>query len=430
MYFFSRIASQAPEVLVTLLVFSLSSGVLGGVLFYLDSAGPDVMEEMSTETLIDMEVYFHPSFYNQTEFTISDILELVAAQESVETLEPISILQVYDADLPDANDRKTTVLGIATTFLDSYSDIVDVGFESLPLNESGCYVQRTAFLAEGMSIGENYTVSVPIQNGGTETRLNHTYKILGTFETGLTTNHGLYNQEAFSNLRLITTNESLWSQFGQLEHDGENSIHDRIWVEFDKALLVRGDPLTSVSGLKDIENRIEQRMLPHASVVKFELVNVMNEFSAWATSMKVIALAFTIPSLVMGIMLVQYNSNLLADQRRRNVGALKTRGSSGSQAFFWVLSMVVFAGVIGSIGAIFTGALLAFLSGSIRELMVFDLTQLSSYELILGLQSVAGLVLFAFGVGLAVGIPTAIRALLMTPAEAQSVIEREALSME
>ncbi|MFX1264863.1 MAG: hypothetical protein ACFFH0_05755, partial [Promethearchaeota archaeon] len=430
MYLFSRIASQAPEVLITLLVFSLSSGVLGGVLFYLDSAGPDVMDEMSAETLVDMEVYLHPSFYNQTEFTILDFMELMAEQESVGTLEHVSILQAYDANASVSDLRRTTALGIGSTFLETYSDLVDLGSDNLQLNESGCYVERTVFLEQGMQIGGNYTVSIPVENGGAQERLNHTFTILGTFETDLTSNHGLYNQQAFSNLLLMTSRESLWVNFSQLEHEGENSIHDRIWVGFDKNSLVSGDPTASVSALKAIENRVEQRMLPYASVVKFELVDVMNEYSAWIASMRVIALAFTIPSLVMGVMLVQYNSNLLSDERRRNVGALKTRGSSDSQAFFWVLGMVLFAGIVGSVGAILTGAFLALLSGSIRELMVFDLTQLGSYELVLGLQSIAGLVLFAFGVGVAVGVPTAVRALLMTPAEAHSVLEREALTQE
>ncbi|MHA1851291.1 MAG: hypothetical protein ACTSW8_08550, partial [Candidatus Thorarchaeota archaeon] len=63
MFLFSRLSSRAPEVLTTLLIFALSSGVLGGILFYMDSTGPDVLNDMTSEIPIDMEVTFTTSFY-------------------------------------------------------------------------------------------------------------------------------------------------------------------------------------------------------------------------------------------------------------------------------------------------------------------------------------------------------------------------------
>jgi len=442
MYLFSRIASQAPEVLVTLLIFSLSSGVLGGVMFYMDSVGPDVMDEMSEGILIDMEVYLHASFYDQNDTTLADFMDLIDDQQEVEAQEPVGLVQIYDSEEADRELQKSKCLGIENSFLENYPSLVRLGPGSLPLNDTSCYVLEERFLAEEMQIGDNYTVSVPITSGpDAGTRMNRTFTIVGTYNTDLLKTTVGYSvvgrwglmETAFKQVHtlfMVTTRDGLWNQFGELQHDGDNSIHDRIWVKFDTDALVRGDPLKSAAALKTVENRVEQRTLPLASIERFELIDVLYEYSTWATSMRVIALAFTIPSLVMGVMLVQYNSDLLADQRRRNVGAIKTRGASGTQAFSWILGIVLFTGVIGSIGAVIAGSLAALLSGTIRELMVFDLTQLSSFELILWPQSIAGLIIFSFALGFGVGIPIAVKALLMTPAEAHGVLEREALGKE
>ena len=47
MFLFARLSARAPEVLTTLLIFSLSSGVLGGILFYMDSTAPSVLNDMT-----------------------------------------------------------------------------------------------------------------------------------------------------------------------------------------------------------------------------------------------------------------------------------------------------------------------------------------------------------------------------------------------
>jgi hypothetical protein len=65
MFLFARLSARAPEVITTLLIFSLSSGVLGGILFYMDSTAPTVLKDMTSDVPIDMEVSFGPRFYTQ-----------------------------------------------------------------------------------------------------------------------------------------------------------------------------------------------------------------------------------------------------------------------------------------------------------------------------------------------------------------------------
>ena len=98
MFLTSRISSRAPELLVAFLVFSLSSGVVGGVLLYLGSAGPEVLTEMSDQVLIDMQVSFRQSFYNQNESTIESHKELVLDQDFVANAESVSYIEINDEE--------------------------------------------------------------------------------------------------------------------------------------------------------------------------------------------------------------------------------------------------------------------------------------------------------------------------------------------
>ncbi|MFX0055999.1 MAG: FtsX-like permease family protein [Promethearchaeota archaeon] len=428
MYLLSRLVSQAPEFLVTLLVFSLSTGVVGGIVFYLDSSGPDVISEMSEEIFVDMEIVCHSSFYLQSEATVEDFQNLAVGQEAVESASSLSVIRSYDQNISDPNYRQSVILGASIGFLSSFKDAIEIAGGHDTLNDSNCYISQRMFLEQGWEIGDNYTLSIPLYDDlGNLTRVEHSLIITGVFDSPLFQYRATPSARSYSILGVIATRDALWNAFSELPHEGLNSIQDRIWVRFDKTSLSRNDPKSLVSELSNIEKRIEQRILPIASVSSYAIIDVISEYSSWATSMRVIALSFAIPSVIMGLMLVYYNEQILADQRRKNVGTLKTRGASGRQAFSWVLSLILTTGIIGSVGALATGAVSALLSGSIREFMVFDISQLSSYQLAPLPISIISLFLYSFVVGLAVGVPSAIGALLMTPVEAHGQLDRNVL---
>jgi len=420
MFLLSRISSNAPELLVAFLVFSLSSGVIGGVLLYLDSAGPEVLEEMSDEIVIDMQVNFHESFYEQNLTSVESHRDLVLEQNYVSGAECVSIVNINDNEELIPEYKRSVILGIEDSFMDTFPKSVTMLDGNMPLNESNCYIQRNRLIDEELEIGNNFTISVPTDDG----RLNRSFIIAGIFQSNLYVRKLAYDTEPFSYFYVMTSRNALKTQFSGLEITGDNSIIDRIWVSFDMRELVLGEPSSIVSSLRNIEKQLEQRILPDASVVDFKLISVFYEYSTWATGMRIIALAFSIPSIIMGVMLIYYNSNLEADQQRRNVGTLKTRGANGPQATRWILSMSILTGVIGSIGAILTGILSAYLAGGVQELMAFNLTQMSNFSIMLLPSSIIFIFLFSFLAGLFVSIPSALRAFLMSPADAHSVIER------
>ncbi|NHJ15311.1 MAG: hypothetical protein EAX95_16640, partial [Candidatus Thorarchaeota archaeon] len=330
MFLRSRAKSQAAELVLTLLVFSLASGVLGGVLFYIDSAGPDVLDQMRSNIDVDMEVFFHPEFYAQDDTTLEEVGSIVGDQESVSDVQALTVIDIYDRSESDRNFRRRAIVGVNSGFIDSYSHKITL-FPGGPLNDTSCYVLQNYLDANGLEIGDNYTAVVPVYEGSTlMDRIEHDFIIAGSFDTDLFMHRLTLNADLTSYLYMITTREGLWNNFYNASPGEYNGIQDRMWVSFQTSQLSFGDPSQGAIQLRSVEKRIEQRTLPFASVERFELVSIMYEFSAWATSMRVIAIAFSIPSVIMGVLLVQYNSDLLADQRRKDIGILRTRGASGS----------------------------------------------------------------------------------------------------
>jgi len=431
LFLFSRLSSSAPEVAITLIIFSLSSGVLGGVLFYMDSAAPNVLSDMTANVPIDMQVTFTSPFYAQNNLTINDVVENVAHQEYVTATQHVTFADVHMFDEITSTYSRMGFLGINETAFQSFSNAIDVDSSSLVYDNSSCLLEEQYLLNQGLKIGDNYTLNVQVYNStGYPVTISRSFSIVGTFVPHIYMYQPRWGQPEVSYLKFISTPDAIRSTFSALGYESYYGMQDRIWVKFDHSIITQEDASTVVDSLQNVKRRIEQDNLPYALVESnnFKLIDAVNEFSSWSVSMRAIALAFSIPSIIMGAMLIQYNARLLADTQRRDVGTLKTRGASGVQAASWVLSNALATGIIGSIGAVFTGIMAALLSGTVRELMVFNLQAISGFTILLQPIAVFAVFMFSFSVGIIVALPSAVRALLMTASEAHSTIQREILT--
>ncbi|TFH11336.1 MAG: ABC transporter permease [Candidatus Thorarchaeota archaeon] len=428
MFLFARLSSQAPVVLTTLIIFALSSGVLGGILFYMDSTAPDVLDDMTANVPIDMEIAFTTPFYSQNNITINDIEESVAQQDYVIATEQVKFAQVHDYSGGGVQDTRKGFLGINITSFDSFPDAIDIEIFNQDYDDNSCMLENSLFLREGYRIGDNYTIDLLVYNSTwDEVEIHKTFTIVGTFSSNIYMYTPVWGQPEVTYLNLITTPDAISATFDVLGYDSYYGLQEKIWVQFDHTLIVQSDSSSVVYALSNIERRIEQDNLPYALVDDFQLIGAVYEFSSWSISMRAIALSFSIPSVIMGAMLIQYNARLLSDAQRKDVGTLKTRGASGWQAFNWVLSNALATGFIGSLGAIATGIASALLSGTVRELLVFDPQRLAGFEILLQPYAVTIVFLFSFLVGLIVALPSAVKALLMTPTEAHSNLQSDIL---
>ncbi len=432
MFLISRLMSRAPQVLATFVIFSLSAGVLGGLVFYVDNAAPDVLGNFTEDTPFDMQVSITSSFYGQNTTSLYDIRSSMTSEAVVEDLEKVNFIETYyeEEDHMDWRYEHRVYLGIARSFFDEFPNAIQTNADTSLLTDQTCLIERHTMDRLELQIGDDYTAYVTYyspESGRVE--YSKTYQIVGVFDSNIFMDeYWRYSgEELISRLHMITTNEGLSSRFAELPYGEYSGIREAYWLTLDKEWMLDQDPAFLIEELDNLRKRIEQAALPYAFVSEYEVLEAVRDYVAWATAMRSIAISFSIPSIVMGVMLVYYTSNLLADERRKDVGTLKTRGGSGWQAFRWIISSSLLTAIIGSIGAIGTGALAAYLSSAVKLFFIFDFSQLAGLDFLLYPESVAIVFGFAFAVGIVVSLPVAIKSFLMTSTEAHSTIERDIL---
>ncbi|MFW9953058.1 MAG: FtsX-like permease family protein, partial [Candidatus Thorarchaeota archaeon] len=433
MYLAGRLLSEAPQVLTTLLVFSLASGVLGGIFVYMDSAGPFVLAEMTDGMPLHMDVHCTDLYYQQSDITIEDIQNIITDQEGVASAEHIAVIDGEYKHVWRTYLNRFVYLGVSETFFETFSDAFEFSSLSQPLQVNGCYLEQTYFEAAGINIGDQYSITVISRVGDWFSDVEYVsipFTVLGVFTSrGLWGNYG-EGEEAVPILRAITMREDLKEKFGFLGNDTTNGVHDRIWCKFESTALGQTTPSEAVNSLLNIRRRIEQRTFPLAIVGQFPLTSIITEYATWNTNMISLALAFSIPSIVMGVVLVYYTSKLSSDKRRQDIGTLRVRGASTKQAFEWILSISLTTGILGGAGAILTGIMAAFLSGSSKGLFNFDFSQASEFSIFLQMPTLIFVFLFSFVLGIIVSIPSAVKNILMPASDAHKEIERDSDTQE
>lgn len=425
MFLLARLASRRNQLVASLVIFSLSSGVLGGILFYFDGVGPEVLDEMTQEVPVDMYMSFTDSFYYQNETTVEDIVNIVAEEEYVETIEPVILLEVDNWYIvADWSRAWGYYLGVGPSFFYSLPNAIEVLQDNVVLDDNSCLIQNRILIEDGLKIGDNYTATTTNFYDGEYVTKNATYQIVGSFETEIHSIQYYPGEESVSNLFMITTKEGLEAAFSSTAPEEYGTPRDELWVQVDHSIVYIEDPVTLLGNMED---RIEQKTLPYSRVDSFSLVAAVFEYTSWSASMRAITLAFSVPSILMGIMTAVNMSKLLADERRKDVGTLKTRGSSGLQAFWWILSSSAIVAILGGIGAIITGVVAAIASGAATKLLIFSSEFFSSFSVLLSQEAITAVFLFSFAVGIGVSLPSAVNAFLISPTEAHQFVEGRVL---
>ncbi|MHA1492938.1 MAG: FtsX-like permease family protein [Candidatus Thorarchaeota archaeon] len=421
MYLRSRLSSQSTHVLVAFITFSLASGVLGGVIFYIDSVGPEIVLDFTEDVVIDMEVHVLSAIHDQENITLQDIENTITEQRGVLAAEPIIKLRVNDF----SNEKFVDViLGVDESLYEMFPNAIKTNASQYPVDNHTCLVQSQRMIELGLEVGDNYTIEVPTNYGS----INQSLVIIGTFRSNLFVETGSVGRSSYSSLRVMMSREGILDAFLPLGYGRWGQLENHFWVDIDENYFIQGDLSQVDYNLNQVRKQIEQVSLPYAWVGNdFQILENIMLYSNWAFSMRIIALSFSIPSMVMGIMLVQYDSKLLEEEKRRDIGTLKIRGASGSQALKWVLSSASLTAGIGSLGALAFGTLAGVLSGSVRTFLEFSTTALAEFTLVISLDAILLVFLYSFSLGILVALPPAIKALIMTASEAHSKIDSESL---
>ncbi len=425
MFLTSRVAARWGQALVTVVVFSLASGVVGGLLFYMGSSSYDVISTLAAESPVDMDITFSSTFYRQENITVQDVRDTVLSMDGVVAADVLTAVESTELDA-------FITLGLNATVLETFPDALDIPPGTPFPNESTCLLESDYFCNMGYEIGDNFTLTVMHwQPGVGIITVRRNYTVVGVFDSHIYNPQEEERQYTYLPvLRVVTSQAGLDSLASEVGHDRYEAPFHKIWVKFDRASVFHNSPAELAQSLQESARRVEQEFLPHVVVERFALLEAVMAYSSWSMSMTVIMATFSVPTVIMGLMLVKYDSTLVAEDERRDVGTVKTRGASRLQAFSWVLGDAVLVGFLGSLGAVMLGATAAWLAGGVRGLLNIDPSLLLGFRVLVSPMATVAVFVYSFAVGLVVALPRAVRAYLMSPAEAHSVIERESLLQE
>ncbi len=429
MFLFTRLAAERRTVLVTLLVFSLSSGVVGGALFYIDSVGPSVFYDMTHDVGVDMIVDVQSSFYRQNTITLAEVRATIEQQSEVLHSEVVQIMEGHSEDFL----WMPIVLGVNESLFSSFPEAIRLT-DSWPIpKDNECYVNHNYMVAKGLDVGDTLNVTFLVYDYHDDLYYDQEVSldllIVGSFDSDLYTGVSFTDDSLQSQLFAVFSTQTFTKIMIEHALDYSFSLRHGIWLRFDHSRILSMDPVESITRLDNFQQRIEQLLLPYVAVFynSYPLRDAMMEYVSWSVGVRLVAIGFSTPAIIMSILIVYYYSTLRADQQRRDTGTIKTRGASGRQAMFWILADGVLTAIIGGIAGLGVGIASAVLALDVKTFMEFDLSRLG--QLSLSIQTVSVVIVLGFSliVGVIVILPRAVQALTITEAAAHSQLRQEVL---
>ncbi|MCF2137978.1 MAG: hypothetical protein K9W43_12160 [Candidatus Thorarchaeota archaeon] len=430
MFLSTRLRAGAPQIVLTLVVFAMASGILGGLIFYVDNTTPQVYEEVTSDVSIDLMVDASYSLQNSN-MSIYDIQKIVQQEDLVSSTAVVYYRQEWRWSQEHPVDTVISYLGIDTNFFKAFPGALDLPPDNGPLIANTCWVSSSELSYNSLNIGDNYTIEY--ETWGINGHEIHTYvlKIVGTFTSTLFKERIQWDEPAVSTLGVITDNVTIHKIWSEVPEYGsyQYRITTSVWARLDKTSLLASDPAKVDETLSSLEVRIEQAVLPYASVdwSGFPLRTALQGYIAWAVAMRFVSIAFSIPTIMMGVLLVYYDSTLGSDEIHRDSSTLKTRGASGKQVFLWIMTRSSVVAILGGFGALLTGVLASFFAGTVRTFLEFDLSRLATLTFFVEPTTVVIAFLFSFMLGLFASVPIAYHSLTQSIAEAHQIINRRVL---
>ncbi|TFF91490.1 hypothetical protein EU546_08545, partial [Candidatus Thorarchaeota archaeon] len=254
------------------------------------------------------------AFYNQNSNTIGDITSSVSQRSYVENAQDVVVANIHDFAEPDWRNERKAFLGADEDSLSIFSDALSLVDGSFSWDDNSCLVEESVYTRMNLQIGSTYDLHLQfVDSNWDEVFVNLSFTVAGVFESSVYIQQTYYSGTESTYLHLITTKQAVRSAFAILGPDHYNGIYDKIWVEFDRNEIAGANAVTIAEELRDLKSEIEQTHLPlvHVSLSDFGLLQAVYQYSSWFNSIQSITLSFSVPAIIMGVMLVRYNGRLV-----------------------------------------------------------------------------------------------------------------------
>jgi ABC-type antimicrobial peptide transport system permease subunit len=169
-----------------------------------------------------------------------------------------------------------------------------------------------------------------------------------------------------------------------------------IWMDRDE-IIDYGNLQKTESNIKNLETELDFNIGYGVKLSSGQILDILEEQEEWLFSSMVTFLAFSLPVMALGIYLGAVSIDLGLEERKREIGLLKSRGASNSQILGYLLIEAVILGIIAGI----LGVLLGIICSKIFLVVFFAQESYSLAEIFIEFYIPFETILIGIGLGIA-----------------------------
>ena len=356
---------------LTLLVVSvgLAVSLFVGSTIGIDSAGRKALEEQLEGVYVDYTVVQHGNVTMWGQ--VRDVLLTVEHVTDVET-----VIQVFDTagyipvvEEADGNWTNVFIRGVGPEFDEKFNVTVVEGSWSL---DEGVVVSEELADEAGLEVGDNLTVSVlgavyiP-EAGPNIVWSSQELTVVGVCSLGddaveaLGKPYWVWYKAALAGDRFILMSvddalglaEDFMSDLDAEEYEVLSARHS-VFIDREAVINLWNVDAT-LENLDDLRTSIWLAVEDYEVEVQDHLSQPIESYVSWYNGMKNVFGALSLPVYLMCWFLASMSGQLIATDKRREIGLLKVRGASGRKVFAAYMTIALAMGAAGGALGIFLG---------------------------------------------------------------------------
>jgi ABC-type antimicrobial peptide transport system permease subunit len=181
----------------------------------------------------------------------------------------------------------------------------------------------------------------------------------------------------------------------QEEHFWDWAIYPEIYIWMDRDEIIDYENLDKTrSKIVKLQNKLDF-MLRFDGEVYSNIIDVIDEQNVWLMANMLIYFAFSLPIMALGIYLGAISIDLGLEERKREIGILKSRGASTKQIYGYLLMEALILGLIAG----FIGIILGIFFSNIFLMVFFTEGSNLIIQPFTGFNLSIGMILIGLGLG-------------------------------
>ncbi len=426
-YAFNSTVRNKRRSFTLMLGIIISLAVISGVLFYVDNASGTLVEtalrEVDTDLIVSAEKSDFELISQVNNFAETNLSDMVISSELLLNINPFVIRTpgaVASTELlpetltrsSDINFTLTYIMGVNSSFF-SNTGIFNTQLSENEIDNilnSSVIVSNELITSLNLDIGDSFNLSL-IQSQMIQSDSGRTIKLIPNYTSNFSIGSTVsVNQEVFMNLLTAFYSEEDTNSFTTQYANTPNIVlmsYNRLYniiynntsfissnsiiIKIDHSQL-SDDLDVLASQIAGLSSKIEV-YYPDTEIYNF-LNTALEQVNTQLTQMKLFLIYFSLPGILLGILISKYAIDLNIEERRREIGLLRTKAARRKQIAMAIALENSIISLIGLIIGIFGGYGLSYaIVSKYNPMKNLDMISLSSILFSIGFGIIFAVIL-------------------------------------